>query len=292
MSVRLLFGLLALFLSTAHADGGTSSDVPGFKDVRIGQSNGQSRVVVLCADWCDATKEVDGSFFLSGVGGALKKEFGSPESFITSINITPVEGGAFLFLKTRQEPGRVALTDCGAQAICVDMTHETRVSSLREPAPEKVDVLPVSARPKEAEPRETAPEIAPPESTDKPVTPVRTATLREEPRAAPAQTIASPVVAELTRDLLAISPAPLSPTTCLAAQGTLQADAWNLDAYRLVALCKAKDGDYATADRLLVRLLQFAPDDKIAAQARPMIAAAMAGEESTQLAGSSRQKLR
>ena len=257
-----LFLFLLFMTPVAFADGGDIA--PRFKDVRVGETEGQTRVVIICADWCEAKMEADGSFFLTGVAGVLNTDMRKNGGFVSGLVMKPVAGGAILTIATAKKPGRVVLGTCGEEAICVDYTHEVKTAKLR------TETLPTTVVSKKVIPKK---ESIAKEAVPKPLL-VSKKTLRGAETVKSQKPPQNTVLTEITRDLLAISPAPLSPATCSAAQATLQKDAWSLDAYRLVALCKATQGKYAEADRLLVRLQQFAPDDKIAAQARPMIAAA------------------
>ena len=57
---------------------------------------------------------------------------------------------------------------------------------------------------------------------------------------------------------------PLDGPACKAARVTLAADAWALDAFRTVALCRALDGAREDADGLLARLETYVPDEETA----------------------------
>ncbi|MBB4658813.1 hypothetical protein [Parvularcula dongshanensis] len=57
---------------------------------------------------------------------------------------------------------------------------------------------------------------------------------------------------------------------CTAAEARLEVDAWALDAFRMVAFCRAVAGNLSEADGLLARLEAFAPDPLVT-RARALI---------------------
>ena len=75
----------------------------------------------------------------------------------------------------------------------------------------------------------------------------------------------------LRDDLAAAAGDPLDPGACDAASARLDADAWDLAAFRRVALCRAAAGRLTEAAGLLDRLLAWR-DDPAAARARAVLA--------------------
>ena len=70
----------------------------------------------------------------------------------------------------------------------------------------------------------------------------------------------------------------LAPPDCAAAARTLDADAWDLGAFRRVALCRAAAGRVTEAVGLLDRLLSHR-DDPAAARARAVLTARLEGAQ-------------
>ena len=62
--------------------------------------------------------------------------------------------------------------------------------------------------------------------------------------------------------LLPVSSLELSADACPGYLATIQSDAYDLDAFRMVALCRAAEGDLDKATNLLLRYSDIYPDDR------------------------------
>ncbi len=261
--------LLLVLVQSAFADGGEAA--PRFKDVRIGEDVGISRVIVICAAQCVAEQDRDGSFYLDGVSGSLDINLGERAGFISALRVEDLSAGAFLRVDTNEAPSDVVLADCGDAVICIDFAHPKKVGQFRsaEETPPEKKTMPIPL----PEKSQTAPK---PTVSDGQAT--RNVSIRTD--------LTNPDTwsAEIAADLRKISPLVLSRIKCPSYQTRLQINAWDLEAYRMIALCSAAYGDLAKAEMLLERLLKLYPDDQIASSALVRLSLIGAAKDQTKMA--------
>ena len=252
-----LAALMPVFLPCAQADGGEIA--PSFRDVRVGEQPGIARVAIICGGPCSASQDVDGRFFLSGVSGELGTDLSARGGFVTALAMETVSGGALLEVETRLPAEKVSFASCGAETVCLDFAHP--------PAPRPVALAPAVSAPAVPAAGDAARPAPPPanEPARKPAA--------SPPKVLPKAPAQDRWVPQIAAALETASPAPLTPGNCGIYQKLLQDDAWDLEAYKMVALCKAAGGALQEADGLLARLQTLLPDDETADLARPAIAA-------------------
>ncbi len=251
-------GTIPLLLSAALAAGELS--VPSFKDIRLGVDGEVTRVVIECERSCSAAQDRQGNFLLAGVTGEFDLGFGQNDGFIARMEMQPLSGGAALRVETQSNPENVAIANCADTVICIDFTRP----AVAVPTPRAQAVAQVEA--------ETLPEIAPapaPKKQPKRQTPPPARMISEDGPLL--QNDEWQLAGALT--LERIKADDLSPAACEAYQAMLQKDAWDLNAYKMLAMCAAARGDLQQAEALYQRMLKIYPDDQFAKQIASLLVA-------------------
>ena len=90
-------------------------------DLRVGESEGVARVVLVCEARCSAspTDGGPGAYRIEGLSDELTVETGG--KLVRSLTITPDGGASILTVETARKPRRVATSRCEPDALCLDL---------------------------------------------------------------------------------------------------------------------------------------------------------------------------
>lgn len=193
-------------------------------DVRVGDDGDTARVVIVCGGECAVEPDGTSSFYVSGVAADFDIDVRSQSRHIRAIALRRGQGGSTLSVHTHAKAQSVRAARCGPRTYCFDYT---------------LSASPVSA----AASGGTVQRVARPTLEG-----ISESLERLMHRTGLLEASAPEAMAIATQDA----------QSCQSAERALVADAWNLFAYRAVAICMAQAGQVQVAARSLERLDSFA----------------------------------
>lgn len=292
--------IVALSASAARA-------APGLEDVQVGEKALQTRIALICDGPCQVGKSGDGAFRIDGASAEMTLDLAARSRNIEGFDIVRDGAGSLLSLRPRRHLEYSNVKPCvisDRAATCIDLffvEQAPRAASIATPS-----VAAAPAAPPPPGLREAAPDrlsrfagLAPPERLEPP--PARLASIRAADAGpqSPAGGVVEPSPAALreTRPAAAAGPRAADPAFdyrarvnallgkdltaahCEGVRAILQNDPWALEEMVDVGLCAAAEGDGATGEEILARLLEYTPDNYEAYVGRALIALE-AGEKS------------
>ncbi len=268
----------------------------------MGERELQTRIAFICDEPCVLEKRSDAVFFLPGVDAEMTLDLVDRSRNIEGFSIRhDAEGSLVTVSPTRvieyanAKPCRID----GRQAACADIFFAE--AGPREASIETPTLAPNRAAQNSAAPKPVLREsetdrlsrfarLGPPERLTPPrdmppegarlasVRPVKAPAIDPSPIMRDAAPVAE-VAFDYAASVRALLGKTLSPGFCASSRASLQADPWALEQMVNVGLCEAAAGDAAKAEQMLVRLLEYTPDNYEAHVGRALIAW-QAGEKS------------
>lgn len=283
---------------------------PFIQDIRIGDRNNQSRIVLFCESDCPLKKINDSTYFLPGANDQFEFDVSSESDRLTKISARPEDTGSTISIAYEGTLENAKQKECqiaGRRGVCLDIFFQSEKSEIQTDTPvEKLVAGEEGPRPTDPPADVTPPDrpmlretasvrlkaflqLQPPERLDPPETPILAKVQPieenisvETPKLRQDRNLAGEFEVDVASRIENILGKDLTPPYCNNAEATLQTDAWALSAMVDVGLCAAARGDVVEGEAILSRLLEYTPDNFEALIGRAIIAE-QAGERGAAL---------